>query len=380
MTAIAQGGSSSAANPLLDFYAVMPTGIVVDGAAMRPGVLVAPSALSFAIYDISDDAKRVAPVQVFPGAGMHAVDLDADKVGTGHYAAAWDCAADEALGAHEIRWTVTLVAGGPAVTFRREFDVLAGVPGLRQRGYALVSELRDEGVTIQQVSDARLVRLIDEASRYVDRVTRRFFEPRQMTLVLDGRGGRELGLNHPIVALESVATIDATGAVIPVDLAAVRVYNRHLTAGLLSPDDRDAPRLEMVLDTPMLVGAPGYYYPSEVYCSGSFPRGTQNVQVTGVFGYTDPDDARGSAGDTPAAIREAVKLLVMRRLPKLSDSDGRFEATQRHRIVSERTREQQYQLAPQGGANGGPRGSFTTDWEIDQLLEAYCAPLELAST
>src|SRR5690606_34186710 len=61
----------------------------------------------------------------------------------------------------------------------------------RTRGddvYASVADLRDEGVSVAQASDARLVALIDEAGRAIDSFTGWFFEPRSLTLRLDGRG------------------------------------------------------------------------------------------------------------------------------------------------------------------------------------------------
>ncbi|HVW29217.1 MAG TPA: hypothetical protein VHC69_27815 [Polyangiaceae bacterium] len=44
--------------------------------------------------------------------------------------------------------------------------------------YAMVADLRAEGVSTAAASDARLEQLIARASRYVERITARFFEPR----------------------------------------------------------------------------------------------------------------------------------------------------------------------------------------------------------
>ena len=54
--------------------------------------------------------------------------------------------------------------------------------------YASVADLRAEGVTAAEASDARLELLLDEASRLIDRVTGWFFEPRSLMLHLSGRG------------------------------------------------------------------------------------------------------------------------------------------------------------------------------------------------
>ena len=53
--------------------------------------------------------------------------------------------------------------------------------------YASVADLRDEGVSVAQASDARLLALIDEAGRAIDSFTGWFFEPRNLTLRLDGQ-------------------------------------------------------------------------------------------------------------------------------------------------------------------------------------------------
>lgn len=38
------------------------------------------------------------------------------------------------------------------------------------------------------------------ASQYIDRVTGRFFEPRPMTLTVDGSGGHIQLVGHPIIS------------------------------------------------------------------------------------------------------------------------------------------------------------------------------------
>ena len=63
--------------------------------------------------------------------------------------------------------------------------------------YATVADLRAEGVTVAQADDARLEALIDAATAEIDRVTGWFFEPRALTLTLDGRGAPSLELPAP---------------------------------------------------------------------------------------------------------------------------------------------------------------------------------------
>src|SRR5262245_44672729 len=106
MPAIARGQSSDGANPVLELF-TPSRGVLVDAAAVR-----------FQIFDVSDDAKRAAPVQVFPAppSTRAAVNLTepwpaGDKLGAGHVVARWTPAPDEAIGVHEIRWFVQSALG-----------------------------------------------------------------------------------------------------------------------------------------------------------------------------------------------------------------------------------------------------------------------------
>jgi hypothetical protein len=230
--------------------------------------------------------------------------------------------------------------------------------------YATVADLRAEGVTEATASDARIESLIALAGSYIERMTGRFFESRAQTLRLDGTGGRVQPLGQPIVSVEAVfvdsSPFSPGGA--PVDPISYRVYNRHLTEGLLLPDDRDNPRIELIGgDEPFPgVGRLGW------------PRGQQNIEVRGVFGYTDPDGS--PTGRTPELIRHVTKLLVLRELPRMTDLDRREDALRRWRITSERTRDQAYTLEALRLS-----GEFTGDPEIDTILAALVRPPDLGA-
>lgn len=376
MVAVAQGQSVgvAAGSTGLRFYNVL-TGTAVaaqeEAGVGSAGSMVDPYALSYAVYDISTDDKRGNPVQTLPPTS---VDLVHDKVATGVYSPDWEVPADEPLGLHEIRWTLTPTAGGATTTYRREFDVLKSVAGLGQVGYALVSDFRHEGIREERASDARLQIAIESASRRVENWTRRFFEPRAMSILLDARSSTTLNLRVPIVGVSDVSAVDDSGAPNTIDMTGLRIYNRHLTEGMTNPDDRNAPRIEFVMLQPILIGMSNSYYPGSSFRSGRWSEGTQNVRVTGAFGYTDLDGS--PSGITPPLIRRAVQLIVLRDLPKLARTNDRFDAINHHRIMSETTRGQSYTLA--AGRSG--KGDYSGDDEIDQLLDMYTAPIEMAST
>ncbi len=363
MTALARGQASSCANPALDLFTQVA------------GILVDVAAIEFQIFDVSDPGKQLNPVQVHPTTiGSRAtVNVGSlcpagDKLSTGHFVARWTPPIDEAIGTHEARWFFRLTPSSPEQSFREEFEVLVEVAGVSGTGYAFVSDLRGEGVTATDASDARLQQLIALASRYVERVTARFFEPRVQDLGVDGTGGRTLPLGHPIIGVEGVF-IDSspfTPGDLGVDPSVYRVYNRHLTQGMLLPDDRDNPKLEFVHGSD-LAGVRFEAIGGTGLASLVWPRGQQNVTVRGVFGYTEPDGS--PTGRTPELIRHATKLLVMRNLPPLGNSDQREDAQRRFRLTSERTRDQSYTLEALR-----LHGAFTGDPEIDNILVAFVRP------
>jgi hypothetical protein len=368
MPAIARGQASDGANPVLELFTPVR------------GVLTDAVEVAFQIFDVSDDDKRASPVQVFPEPGARAsvntveAGPAGDKLGLGHVVARWSVTADEAIGAHEVHWFVRSAPGASEQLVTMDFDVLAAGAGSHRSGYALVSDLRAEGVSAAEASDARLARLIRLASQYVDRMTGRFFEPRSMTLTLDGSGGRILLLGHPIIAIRDVTlqvAMPVEAGELPVTPSFFRIYNRHLTQGLLEPDDRENPRLEFFHESDLL-GV--HSTPAASLGLGSLVwlRGVQNVVVTGLFGFTDPD---GSAvGRTPDLIRHVTKLLVLREIPAMTDTAQREDRQQRWRIVSERTRDQAYNLDPLRA-----QGGFTSDPEIDSIIASYQRPPQLGA-
>jgi len=369
MPVIARGQSSDGGNPVLDLFTPVR------------GVLVDVAALAFQVFDVSDDAKRASPVQVFPEAAGTRAQVNmtelwpvGDKLATGHVVARWRPLPGEPLGAHELRWFLQATPGAPEQTVREDFDVVAEGAGSSACGYALVSDLRAEGVTAADATDARLARLILLASQYIDRVTGRFFEPRSMMLTVDGSGGRTQLLGHPIIAIGAVRMFAGPFtelADLPVIPSSFRIYNRHLTQQLLDPDDREDPRLEFFHESDLL----GVHATSGAQLGlGSLVwlPGVQNVSIEGLFGFTDPD---GSAvGRTPDLIRHVTKLLVLRELPKMTDVARREDRQKRWRLVSERTRDQGYNLEPLRA-----QGTFTSDPEIDAILVAYQRPPQLGA-
>lgn len=210
--------------------------------------------------------------------------------------------------------------------------------------YATVADLRAEGLTPAMASDARLGALLVDAGAFVEAATGWFFEPRAITLRLDGRGAPSIEPPFP-----------------PIRIDALLVDGGALS---LAADDL------IVEGAPVL---PGFAAPRLTLRRGRrFPKDVGNVEVSGVWGYTEPD--RTAFGRTPAAIHTATIQLVVRALPLLGDSASWSDARQRWRLAEERTRDQAYRLHPPELAT-----HLTGDPEIDVVLLRYRRPAGLGA-
>lgn len=216
--------------------------------------------------------------------------------------------------------------------------------------YVTLDEARAEGITEAMAEDDVLLAKIARASARIDKLTGQWFEPRELTLLVDGESSRRLGLSVPIIDVAEIVADDEV-----VLLEDVAVYNRHMTGQVGGEDDRTDPHID--------------------FRNGRrWPAGRQNISVEGTFGYTDPP---GPPGTTPPDISRACLLLVVQDLPALGDPDERLENLLRLRLISEKTRDQSQAYGTP--RTGGARGYLTGNEEIDQLLEHYMGPLAIGS-
>ena len=251
--------------------------------------------------------------------------------------------------------------------------------------YCQVEDLRAEGITVAMLSDANAVTKIKRWSKYIERCTGRWFEPRARAFILDGDNSLCQRIPHPIIRIDALATVSGRGSEYQeseVSVDGTRVYNRHLTQGLDRPDDRDAPRIEMPL---------GFWWNEDLGVMEAlqnqvyFPAGRLNLKVEGIFGFTelDPDDSVGETsqgsqvplayGRTPDLIKQATMLLVLRDMPLLLDFGFREELRGRWSLTSEKTADQSYTRANPGAI--GQAGAWTGDPQIDSLLAVYASTL-----
>ena len=385
-TLIMRGQAIGPSDPRLVFYHC-PAGTLID-----------PYSLEFQIFETATESHQLAPVQVYPAtpgqrAAVDVTGASADRllsrpIGAddtaldmaGCFCAIWTPGATEPYGRHEIRWFWKRLSTSPEQTCTEAFDIATVTLPAGKTIYALLSEIRDEGVAATGtcgVSDTRLVLASIKAAAFIEKVTRRFFEPRFLDLAVDGKnsGAVMLSAGTPIIGIDSIryATTHLLLSSLAADASSYRVYSRHLSEGLLQPDDRDNPRIE-------LYGLRDY---TTIYSLADlrFPRGQQNVRLAGVFGYTEPDGSPW--GGTPALLREAAIRLAIRYAVKVTDMEAAAEQRFAARITSERTRDQAitYGAGTGPGTIGGGAsvGVFSGDPAIDALLALFLAPPDLGA-
>lgn len=173
-------------------------------------------------------------------------------------------------------------------------------------GYITVDDVRAESVpgdAISEASDAFIEARIATACADLESWTCRWFEPRDIRMLIDGTGARVLPLDPPIISIKE--TIILTGnPKQPLDITDIAadtvIYNRHLSQGLLAPDDRENPRIEIEFVRDARFGS-----------FLIFPTARQNIVVDGTFGYTDPTYGQViSSAAEPFALADLQDLLI----------------------------------------------------------------------
>ena len=202
--------------------------------------------------------------------------------------------------------------------------------------------------------DAQIGDMIDRWQEFIETHTGQFFEERELTLLLDGQGGRILHLPIPIIELQQ---LQVNNSGVDELLADVVVYN----ARGFPRDDRLNPKIVIKIDrTSIFSGVNG---------ERKFWRGYQNQLVKGKFGYTETD------GTTPLRIRRALLRLVVMEIERGDDLGA---ATRPGMIVKETT--DGHSISYGGTGGGGDTASLTGDAEVDQTIADYRAPATVGVT
>lgn len=234
--------------------------------------------------------------------------------------------------------------------------------------YDSVAGLRAEGVTNPPYDDPRCQLALDLATLIIDAVTGWWFEPRSLVLLLDGRGHDMLYVQVPIVEVTKIETGHDTDWS-ELDLDSVDVYNRHLSGQASPVDDRFNAKIVRVQSDPARVLLEGL---ATIY----WWKGTQNVRVTGKFGFTEYDGGVTPEGVTPDLIKWACRKLAIKELAPMSDPEW-DEDHARARIRMEKTRDQSIAFAsPYQYKHGGSGVGrvLTGEPVVDAVLSSFVRP------
>lgn len=351
MRGIAKGETCTKANPILQLV------------CRSGGFLADLYSGSYLIQDIRDPTIAAATVvtSTLFVAGTH-------KVAIGRYALATGATTGWNIGTHRAVCTYKMASGGPDYTQIVEFEVLDSADwptGNQYTGYLSTRSAYVETYVGTSTTRQKLHRWIDEVSRRIEMWTGRWFDPRFIKMKKRGQNSPTLLLQQPIIALEDTYAIwqTTTGQdSYKYEQYLYKVYNRHLD-GFLEEDDRCNPLIELTDVDGTVVEVSDF----------SWPYGNQNIELWGVFGYTDPefDPNNGQIliGKTPVDISRAVGALVSRinddpTMTSLSTwSPGSLR--------SMRTRDQSITFGGSAGSSGSePSG----DPLVDGILIKYCQP------
>lgn len=353
---LAPGQSNGVSNPVLNIVTFGDDGIIVDAFS-----------INYQIFKV--DSVTLALTEVVP---LTALNLVTNKVAVGQYAPTWAVPGDQDVGPYQIRWFVRLTATSAEVEYRQDFQIATVSGGLWDYPLVSIDEARTEGYSTALYSDARVFRALKQASRFIEQSTGQFFTPRRLTLLVDGDGTPIARTELPIIAIESVVAryvgTDTEQNVL--SEVGLKIYNRHLK-GVLNPDDRKFPRVEVVPRS-----LPGYRTSAAWDDRGAldarwrFPKGPQNIVIKGLFGYTDQDGS--PMGGVPDEIKWATLRLAQRYLPKATNQAA-IDALERSRMItSEATRDQSWSIGSAGA--GMLPAPLTGDSMLDAVLMRYRRP------
>ncbi len=245
-------------------------------------------------------------------------------------------------------------------------------------GYCSVQDIRDQGWDATEAPEADVVRGIAWASSYIEQATGQWFAPRYRRIVLDGSGYDRMFLQIPPIALMEAYVDGVTESV-----GNLHVYNRHLTHGILDPDDRENPMI--AFDEALNLTAFGTQRMS--YGFSSFEAAGKIVALVGIFGCTElplgtqPGETSAgsqiplSYGGVPPLIEwAAIRLTLMKMFPANGENGG--GGALERRIIQEKTMDQSVKYA--GGSSSATTAGdapWADEGAVREVLNRYAAPL-----
>jgi len=232
-------------------------------------------------------------------------------------------------------------------------------------GYCTLADVRAEGLPVSVADNARVLDLIEKQSAVIDRVTGWWFEPRALTMKLDGRDTPFLHLAAPAIEVTEVRRVwrgtdpDTTYVIDSDDYV---VYSYDL------PGHRFNPHLRLISSADnALVLAAGM-------ATETWVKGALNYEVDGTFGFLEDDGAGGY--QTPSEITEACILLVLHNATPKWDQLSGNDLAYSLRTGDLRSHQVQGRSASWGGSTSA--GSATGLKEADRILAKYRSQIGVA--
>jgi len=364
MPEMIRGETSDCTNPKLDVFTK------VSGAPADV------SELSFQIFE--KVTTPASPIQVFPATPGDKESVDVStlcpsggKITTGRYHADYTVPLSAPIGIHEIRWFFRLLPSSPEQQFFEEFSVLAGAVASVDDTYISVADVRALGLNDDPPTDAQIQSAICLWQSFIERATRQWFRPIQLTLLLDGTDSDALHFGVPIISVDEIRINNLTTAL---ETDRYKVYNDQSGLGT----GRQNPRIKLV---DSFEASRDIYTAPDKYGRTIFRKGRQNQFVKGIFGFVEDDGV-----SAPPLIKHALSKLVVEKIanpvvpgtepedlpPPVITGPIHEEWTDGHRL---KFRQSGSTLLPR---NPGLAG-ITDDQEILNILRLYRAPIGVAT-
>jgi len=299
------------------------------------------------------------------------------KLGTGRYAITTGDTASWNQGYHRAVCTYKMSATGQDYVQVIPFEILNAADwptGMAYSGYISTRQAQDDSfIDITETTLTIAQRYINRISRQIEMWTRRFFEPRFMCYKRSGQNDPTLLIDEAIIAIEDIYAVWQTTSgsdTYKFEQYLYKVFNRHLD-GYFAEDDRHNPRIVLTDVDGDIVDSSGW----------SWPYGNQNIELRGVFGYTetelDPSNGNVIVGQTPMDIAAAVGALLYRYVedPTLSNP----AIIRPGAVKSMRTRDQSISFGGDSSGSTAP-SDLSGDPLIDAILVKYCAPVPFGAT
>ncbi len=199
--------------------------------------------------------------------------------------------------------------------------------------YITVEEAKAEILLLDEqdsISDLEIEAKLIFIQEYIEKLTRQFFNVRDLTLLIDSFGTRIIALPVPIISISKIE-IDSTNGFIEQDLSKFIIFNSFY------PDDRDYPKIERK--------------------DAFFPEGKKKIRVTGSFGFVNEDL------QTPEPIKVVTKLLFLNWFKGVSTGKKNLRDGKTYFFKDEKYEKRITESMSIGSLTGDP--------EIDNILIQY---------